>query len=267
VASVFSTAVDLSSLRDRVALVTGGASGLGRATAIALAAAGAEVVVADLPDGDGAQVAAQVGGHFVATDVSDLDANRAMAAFVLERCGRLDLAHLNAGVTSGCGLGDDFDLTAYRRAMGVNLDGVVFGTHAVLSALRRNDSPVRGAIVATASLAGLTAVPMEPIYSANKHGVVGLARSLGPALVHEGIRFNAVCPGFAKSAMTDPFAADLEASGIPLIPAEVVAETVVRLFALDVAGECWFVQPGREPAPFAFRNIPGPRAAVSTEEA
>ena len=92
------------------------------------------------------------------------------------------------------------------------------------------------------------------------------ARS-GPALAHEGIRFNAVCPGFAESAMTEPFAADLEAAGIPLIPAEVVAETVVRLFALDVAGECWFVQPGREPAPFAFRNVPGPRAVQPTEEA
>ncbi len=265
-ASAFSTSVDLSRLRDRVALVTGGASGLGRATALALAAAGAEVVIADLPDSAGTEVAERLGGHFVATDVADLEANRAMVAFVLERCGRLDLAHLNAGVTSGCGLGEDFELAAYRRAMGVNLDGVVFGTHAVLAALRRNDGRERGAIVATASLAGLTAVPMEPLYAANKHGVVGLARSLGPALAHEGIRVNAVCPGFAKSAMTDPFAADLEAAGIPLIPAEVVAETVVRLFALDVAGECWFVQPGREPAPFAFRNIPGPRTVPTNEE-
>lgn len=269
-ASAFSTPVDVSALRDRVALVTGGASGLGRATALALAAAGAEVVVADVDVAGGTAVAAQIGGQFVEVDVSDLESNRAMVAFTRERCGRIDLAHLNAGVTSGCGLGDDFELDAYRRAMGVNLDGVVFGTHAVLAALRENDGPERGAIVATASLAGLTAVPMEPIYSANKHAVVGLARSLGPALAHEGIRVNAVCPGFAVSAMTASFAADLEAAGIPLIPAEVVAETVVRLFALDVSGECWFVQPGREPAPFAFRNVPGPRATPggqATEEA
>src|SRR5829696_2672080 len=181
-ASAFAEAADLSPLRDRVALVTGGASGLGRATAVALAAAGAEVVVADVDVAAGEAVAAQVGGHFVATDVSDLEANRAMVAFVRERCGRLDLAHLNAGVTSGCGLGEDFDLAAYRRAMGVNLDGVVFGTHAVLGALRENDPPNRGAIVATASLAGLAAVPMEPLYAANKHAVVGLTRSLGPSL-------------------------------------------------------------------------------------
>jgi NAD(P)-dependent dehydrogenase (short-subunit alcohol dehydrogenase family) len=263
----FATPVDLSVLRDRVALVTGGAGGLGRATAIALAAAGVEVVVADVDADGGRAVAEQVGGHFVGTDVADLEANRAAVAFARERCGRLDLAHLNAGVTSGCGIGEDFDLDAYRRAMSVNLDGVVFGAHAVLAGLRENDGPDRGAIVATASLAGLTGVPMEPIYSANKHAVVGLARSLGPALAHEGIRFNAVCPGFAVSAMTASFAGDLEATGIPLIPAEVVAETVVRLFALGVSGECWFVQPGREPAPFAFRNVPGPRTAPANEEA
>jgi len=266
VTSAFSSSVDLSPLRDRVALVTGGASGLGRATALALAAAGAEVVIADLDADGGAQVAAQVGGHFVQTDVSQLEANRAMVAFARERCGRLDLAHLNAGVTSGCGLGEDFDLAAYRRAMGVNLDGVVFGTHAVLSALRRNDGPDRGAIVATASLAGLTAVPMEPLYAANKHGVVGLVRSLGPSLALDGIRVNAVCPGFAESAMTAPIREGLEAAGFELIPAQVVAETVVRLFALDVTGECWFVQQGREPAPFQFRNVPGPRATKSPEE-
>lgn len=264
--SAFSSSVDLSPLRDRVALVTGGAGGLGRATALALAAAGAEVVVADVDAEGGALVAAQVGGHFVQTDVSDLEANRAMVAFVLERCGRLDFAHLNAGVTSGCGLGEDFDLAAYRRAMGVNLDGVVFGTHAVLAALRRNDAPDRGAIVATASLAGLTAVPMEPLYAANKHGVVGLVRSLGPTLALEEIRVNAVCPGFAVSAMTAPIREGLEAAGFELIPAEVVAETVVRLFALDVTGECWFVQQGREPAPFQFRNVPGPRPTKSPEE-
>jgi NAD(P)-dependent dehydrogenase (short-subunit alcohol dehydrogenase family) len=265
--SAFSTPADLSPLRDRVALVTGGSSGLGRATVLALAAAGAEVVVADVEVERGEQVAAQVGGHFVATDTSELEANRAMVAFARERCGRLDLVHLNAGVTTGCGVGEDFELADYRRAMGVNLDGVVFGVHAALAALRTNAGPDRGAIVATASLAGLTGVPIDPLYATNKHAVVGLVRSLGPALVHEGIRVNAVCPGFAKSAMTDPFAADLEAAGIPLIPAEVVAETVVRLFALDVAGECWFVQPGREPSPFAFRNIPGPRAATPTQEA
>ena len=133
-----------------------------------------------------------------------------MVALAVERLGGLDLAYLNAGVATGCGVGEDFDLERYRRAMGVNLDGVVFGMHAVLPALRERGG---GAIVATASLAGLTGVPLDPLYAANKHGVVGLVRSLGPALSAEGIRVNAVCPGFAESAIIAPFRDALIAGG------------------------------------------------------
>jgi NAD(P)-dependent dehydrogenase (short-subunit alcohol dehydrogenase family) len=248
-------ATDLSRLRDRVALVTGGASGLGRATCVALAEAGAEVVVADVTVDAGTELAEQLGGHFVETDVSDLESNLRAVAFAVERCGGLDLAFLNAGVTSGCGLGEEFDLASYRHAMGVNLDGVAFGIHAVLPALRARGG---GAIVATSSLAGLTAVPLDPIYAANKHAVVGLVRSLAPALAAEGIRLNAICPGFAETAMIAPIRDALIDAGLDIIPAETVAATVLRLFAGDGSGECWFIQPGRDPAPFQFRGVPGP---------
>jgi NAD(P)-dependent dehydrogenase (short-subunit alcohol dehydrogenase family) len=242
-------------LRDKVALVTGGASGLGKATCIALAEAGTEVVIADRDTEAGSELAERLGGHFVETDVSDLHANLHAAEFVTERCGGLDFAFLNAGVTSGCGLGEDFDLDLYRRAMGVNLDGVVFGVHAVLPALRARGG---GAIVATSSLAGLTGVPLEPIYTANKHAVVGLVRSLAPVLEPEGIRVNAICPGFAETAMIAPIRDALIESGLGIIAPETVAGTVVGLFAGEMAGECWFIQPGREPAPFKFRGVPGP---------
>jgi NAD(P)-dependent dehydrogenase (short-subunit alcohol dehydrogenase family) len=242
-------------LRDKVALVTGGASGLGRATALALAAEGAEVVVVDLDEEGGRAVAEQVGGHFHACDVSDFDANRAMVQFAVDAAGGLDIAYLNAGVASGFSLGADFDLARYRLAMGVNLDGVVFGTHAVLPALQARGG---GAIVATASLAGLTSVPFDPVYAANKAAVVGLARAMGPALASEGITFNAVCPGFAESKIVDPIRAVLDAQGVQLIPAETVAATVLRIITRGGTGEAWFVQPAREPAPFQFRNVPGP---------
>jgi NAD(P)-dependent dehydrogenase (short-subunit alcohol dehydrogenase family) len=245
-------------LRDKVALVTGGASGIGRATCIALAEAGAEVVVADLDEEAGAAVAEQLGGHFVRTDVSDLDSNMRAVEFATEEAGGIDLAFLNAGVTSGCGLGEDFDLKLYRRAMGANLDGVVFGTHAVLPALRARGG---GAIVATSSLAGLTGVPLDAIYTANKHAVVGLVRALGPALAGDGIRINAVCPGFAESALVAPMRDQLVAAGFQIIPAEDVATVVLDLFAGDMAGECWFVQPGRVAA-FEFRHVPGPRKTL-----
>lgn len=249
-------------LRDKVALVTGGASGIGRLTALALAEAGAEVVVADL-DGAGAeQVAREVGGHAIATDVSDLDANLAAVAFAQQRAGGLDLVFLNAGVTSDTTIGDGFDLALYRRAMGVNLDGVVFGTQAALPALKARGG---GAIVATASLAGLTAVPMDAIYAANKHAVVGLTRSLGPLLANDGIRFNAVCPTFAETPLIAHVRDGLRSAGFELLDPQIAADAALALFAGDASGECWFVQVGREPAPFQFRNIPGPRNAPAEE--
>jgi NAD(P)-dependent dehydrogenase (short-subunit alcohol dehydrogenase family) len=247
-------------LADKVALVTGGASGLGRATALALAEAGCEVVVADLDEAGAREVAEQVGGPFWAGDVSSYEANRELVAFVVDRCGGLDIAYLNAGVASGFGLGEDFDLDRYRLAMGVNLDGVVFGTHHALPALKARGG---GAIVATASLAGLTSVPFDPVYAANKAAVVGLARAMGPALAGDNITYNAICPGFAESRIVDPIRAILDAQGVQLIPAETVAQTVLRIITGGATGEAWFVQPGREPAPFRFRNVPGPGSGAA----
>lgn len=243
-------------MTEQVAIVTGGASGLGRAVARALAARGTKVVVADVDETGGQEVADEIDGTFVATDVSDLDHNRALVDAAVSTYGGLDLAYLNAGIPSFFSLGDDFDVDLYRRAMGVNLDGVVFGIHCALPAMKARGG---GAIVATASLAGLTAVPFDPVYAANKHAVVGLVRSLGFGLPDEGIRVNAVCPGFADTKIIDPIREALAAGGPPIIPAEQVADTVLTLFDGDMAGEAWFVQAGRESARFEFRRLPGPR--------
>ena len=249
---VFASPTDTSAMRDKVALVTGGASGLGRATAYALAEAGVDVVVADVQVEAGQAVAEEVGGRFFECDVRSLEANRAAVEF----CGGLDYAFLNAGVTTGCGLGEDFSDELYRRAMGINFDGVVYGAHCSLAPMKARGG---GAIVATASLAGLLGTPMDPIYSANKHAVVGLTRSLAPVTALDGIRFNAVCPGFADTPIIANTRDELVKVGFDIIPAETVAATVVRLFADEsINGECWFVQPWREPGPFRFRNVPGP---------
>ena len=241
----------------KVAIVTGGAGGLGRASCEALAAAGARVLVVDIDEAGGAAFAESIGGEFFVADVADLGQNQAMVAAAVDRFGGVDLVYLNAGLASGFGVGEDFDAERYRRIMGVNLDGVVFGIHAALPALEARGG---GAIVATASLAGLTSVPMDPLYSANKHAVVGLIRSLGPGLAERGIRVNAVCPGFAESRIIDPIRDGLTDAGIPIIPAESVAATVLELFAGEMSGEAWFVQPGRPAAAFGFRGIPGPRS-------
>jgi NAD(P)-dependent dehydrogenase (short-subunit alcohol dehydrogenase family) len=243
-------------LRDRVALVTGAAGAIGRAVSVSLAEAGAIVVAADVDEEGGRRTAEAAGGHFVACDVTDLEANCAAVDFAMEAGGRLDLVHLNAGVTTGCGVDEDFDLARYRRAVGVNLDGVVLGAHAALPALRASGG---GVIVATASLAGLTGTPWDPVYSATKHGVVGLVRSLGPYVAERGGRCNAVCPGYAESAMTVDIRQAIEAQGLELLTPQDVADAVMDAFLTDVSGACWFVQPGRPAEPFTFRNVPGPR--------
>ncbi|MBJ7518933.1 MAG: SDR family NAD(P)-dependent oxidoreductase [Solirubrobacteraceae bacterium] len=240
----------------KVAIVTGGAGGIGAATARGLAARGATVVVSDLDEPGGRLLADEIGGDFVPCDVSDFDANARLVEEVVQRHGGLDLVHLNAGVSTGCSIGEDFDLALYRRAMGANLDGVFFGLHHALPALKARGG---GAIVATASLAGLVGMPFDSVYTANKHAVVGLVRSAGPALVADGIRLNALCPGFAESGITAPIADALAQQGFPMMTAEQPAEAAIRLFSEDVSGECWFVQAGREPAAFQFRNVPGPR--------
>jgi NAD(P)-dependent dehydrogenase (short-subunit alcohol dehydrogenase family) len=241
----------------KVAIVTGGSSGLGRATVTALGAAGAKVLVVDVDESAGAEVARAVNGAFHKADVSSLSANKEMVKTATGAFGGVDLVYLNAGLATRCGIGEDFDEDRYRLVMGVNLDGVVFGTHAVLPAL---DARGGGAIVATASLAGLTGIPYDPLYSANKHAVVGLARSLGPALADRKIRYNAVCPGFSQSKIIEPFKAAIAAMNVPIIAAEQVAEAVLTLFAGEMTGEAWFVQAGRQSEAFGFRGIPGPRS-------
>lgn len=243
-------------LRDKVALVTGGASGIGRAVATALAERGALVAIVDVDESGGREVAAELEAELIVADVSEVHQMLHAVELVGERFGGVDLAHLNAGISSSCGLGEDFDLAAYRRAMGVNLDGVVFGVHALLPAMRARGG---GAIVATASLAGLTGMPFDPLYTANKHAVVGLVRALGPALAGEAVRVNAICPGFTESKIIEPIRDALSAEGLPIIPAERVAETVLNIFEGEMSGECWYVQAGRPSEPFRFRGIPGPR--------
>jgi NAD(P)-dependent dehydrogenase (short-subunit alcohol dehydrogenase family) len=152
------------------------------------------------------------------------------------------------------------DLAAYRRAFGINVDGVFFGVNAALPALRARG---RGALVLTSSLAGLTAVPGDPIYAATKHAVVGLARALGPALAADHIAVNALYPGFADTAINEPVQHLISAAGIPLMTADEVADALLAILASDRTGEAWYVQPGRPAEPFAFRNVPGPRAPTA----
>ncbi|MBV9871318.1 MAG: SDR family oxidoreductase [Frankiaceae bacterium] len=242
----------------KVAWITGGAQGFGAGVARRLAGFGATIVISDVNAQRGEATAAEVGGTFVPCDVSRLDDCKAAVGQVVDRHGRVDIGFLNAGITTGCSIAEDFDLALYRRAMGVNLDGVVFGAHALFAPMKAGGG---GDIVATASLAGLTGVAFDPTYGANKHGVVGLVRAIGEDWPSHGIRVNALCPGFADTAIVDPLRDVLADSGIPLIDPEKVVDTFVAAATSGRSGECWYVQPGRDGEPFRFRGIPGPRGA------
>jgi NAD(P)-dependent dehydrogenase (short-subunit alcohol dehydrogenase family) len=241
-------------LHGKVALVTGGASGIGAAAARRLATAGASVAVADLDEAGARAVAEEVGGLGLPVDVTDPEAVAAAVATVEERLGRLDHVLLNAGITSGQSGIDDLDLAGYRRVVGVNVDHVVFGLTAAVPALRRAGG---GTIVATASLAGLVPMPGDALYTLTKHAVVGYVRSAAPVLAAEGIRVCAVCPGFADTPLIAR--AKAQFGDFPLLTADDVAAAIDGILDRGEPGECWFVQPGREPAPYGFRGVPGAR--------
>jgi NAD(P)-dependent dehydrogenase (short-subunit alcohol dehydrogenase family) len=243
-------------LTNRVAWITGGAQGFGAAVARRLAALGARVVISDVKREAGQATAADVGGSFVECDVSSYQACQDAVAAVMADHGRLDIAYHNAGITTGCGVADDFDPELYRRAMGVNIDGVVYGAHAAFSALRADGG---GDLIATASLAGLTGTAFDPIYGANKHAVVGLVRAIGNDWPSHGIRVNAICPGFADTEIVTAIRPMLDEMGIPLIKVEAVVDAFMAALTSGRSAECWYIQPGRDPEPFRFRGIPGPR--------
>jgi NAD(P)-dependent dehydrogenase (short-subunit alcohol dehydrogenase family) len=214
------------------ALVTGAAGGIGSAIVAKLRSEGFNVLELDLVHG---------------FDVSDPEA--------WEHIGSVDLACLNAGVITG-----ETEIAAltdaqYRRAVGVNVDGVVFG-------VRRLDRvmPKGSTIIVTASLAGLTAISDDPIYGLTKHAVVGFVRSVADQLAARGIRIQAVCPGWADTALTEhEFKQDLVDRGFRLLEAHEVAEGVWAAYKSEGTGEAWVVQPGREPLHYEFKGVPGPR--------
>jgi NAD(P)-dependent dehydrogenase (short-subunit alcohol dehydrogenase family) len=189
----------------RVAIVTGGASGIGRATARQLAAEGARVCVADLNQAAAQAVVKEIteaGGEAMAraVDTSDVEANEVLVRETVDHFGALHLAHLNAGIAEASSILDG-DVAVWDRMLAVNLRGVYLGMRSAGGAMVKSGG---GAIVATASVAGLRGGNMMPGYYASKHGVVGLVKSAAAEFAPHGIRVNCVCPGVIDTPLLGP---------------------------------------------------------------
>jgi NAD(P)-dependent dehydrogenase (short-subunit alcohol dehydrogenase family) len=228
------------------ALVTGAASGIGAALARRFAAEGAHVVVTDVDADGGERIAHEIGGTFRRLDVRDPDA----WATVLAGLPPIDVAALNAGISTperapleqrAAPLADLTD-DAYRAILGINVDGVVFGARAVLPGMVERG---RGHVVATASMAGLGPMPMDPIYGLTKHAVVGLVRSLGAALEGTGVQVVGLCPGFVDTnILSDEAKEHVRAMGLGILDPAEVAETAVQAMTSGHNGSLWAVWHG-----------------------
>lgn len=233
----------------KVAIVTGAASGIGRASAIGFARGGAQVVVADIDRAGGEETVRLIGAAggeacFAETDVADSPSVQAMVATAISRYGRLDYAHNNAGVVGAGASIAELPEEVWNRGVGVMLTGVFLCLKYEIPHIVAQGPG--GAIVNTSSGAGLIGFPGMADYVSSKHGVIGLTRTAALELATTGVRVNCVCPGTARSRMVNDWMGDdpaLEKQVVDMHPigriaeAEEIADAVLWL----CSGESSFV--------------------------
>jgi len=229
---VMANSTGADQFRDAVAIVTGGASGIGAALVRALAARGATIVIADLDETGAKAVAGEWPQGQVSAaglDVRDAGAVAGLVRQVAADHGRLDLMFSNAGIAVG-GLADELTLDHWDRVIDVNLRGVVHGVHAAYPLMVGQG---HGHIVNTASLAGLVPGPGLAPYAAAKHAVVGLTLSLRAEGAGHGVRVSAICPGFVDTPLLGRVNPDLPQTQTGA-NAAVLARRLGKLYQADL---------------------------------
>ncbi|MCC5575780.1 glucose 1-dehydrogenase [Microtetraspora sp. AC03309] len=212
---------------DRVSLITGAGSGIGRAMALAFAKAGARVVACDINAESADRTATEIGDAAiaVAADISDEAAVTALVERAIGEYGRIDVLCNNAGIMDDMALPADVTLQQWERVLRVNLTGTFLLTHAVLPHMLAQGA---GAIVNTASEAGIRGGAAGAAYTASKHGVVGLTRSVAWAYAKDGIRCNAILPGPTMTGIVES-AASFDPTGLArLAPVLALGESMAQ---------------------------------------
>ena len=239
-------------INDKVAVITGGGSGIGRATASRLAHEGASVMIADVDEKSAAETvriieAAEGRAACVKADVTDETDARKMLQAAFDRFGRLDILHNNAGIGVGHPEFPQAELKRWRRVLDIDLQAVLLGTYLAAPFMERQGG---GVIINTASMAGLYPYKEDPVYGAAKAGVVNFTYSLAPWAARLNIRVNCVCPGVVDTPLVRKASEAASRAGRrPPLPAKLlrpedIAEAVVTLIRDEsLAGRALEVRP------------------------
>jgi NAD(P)-dependent dehydrogenase (short-subunit alcohol dehydrogenase family) len=192
----------MGKLEDRIAIITGAASGIGQGMAELFAAEGAKLVVADLQDEAGLKLADALGGTYLHCDVTDPASVEGMIQGTVDRHGRIDILVNNAGIDGEQASTAESSLENWRRVMSINMDGAYYGMKYVLPFMVLQKG---GVILNTASTVGLNALGALPAYSASKAGVIHLSKSVAIEYAMHNIRVNAICPSVVETPLLTHF--------------------------------------------------------------
>ncbi len=202
--------------QDKVVLITGASSGIGRVAALAFAREGGIVVVADINEEGGNETVTQImneGGQsfFIKTDVADYTAVEKMVLETVKQYGRLDIAINNAGIAGNLSKTGDATIENWDKVMSINTSGVFYGMKFQIQQMLKQGG---GVILNTSSVAGLRGLPNSLAYTASKHAVIGMTKTAAMEYAKKNIRVNAVCPVFTVTPLFDPKMMDMISEGL-----------------------------------------------------